>query len=234
MRRTDWIAAAQRGADYLLTENRAKERWLRSSGSPYLAYAADLAHLVDAFTRLAEATGNKRWIEHAAETADQLLELFWDPSDGGVWTTGADAEALLVRTKDIYDGAVPSANSTAALALTRLGALLDEPRYRDASIRTLRMLDEYVSRHPTAVTTALAAIDVTFPSTTEIVISGDRPDLVEVAQRRYLPTAVLAWGEPYPSPLWEGRDQPAAYVCRHYACGLPATTPAELSAQLDR
>ena len=55
---------------------------------------------------------------------------------------------------------------------------------------------------------------------------------------RYLPDTVLAWGEPYPSPLWEGRDGPStsgrAYVCESYTCKLPVTEPAELAALLDK
>ena len=57
---------------------------------------------------------------------------------------------------------------------------------------------------------------------TEVVITGDRPDLVAVVRERWLPGAVLAWGEPTASPLWEGRDGDRAYVCRNYACRLPA------------
>jgi uncharacterized protein YyaL (SSP411 family) len=49
---------------------------------------------------------------------------------------------------------------------------------------------------------------------------------------RYLPSAVLAWGEPYPSPLWEGRDEGRAYVCEAFACKVPAATVEELVAQL--
>ena len=64
-------------------------------------------------------------------------------------------------------------------------------------------------------------------------MAGERPDLVAEVRRRYLPDAVLAWGEPYRSPLWEGRDGDAAYVCRNFACRLPATTLEALAAQLD-
>ena len=230
--RDDWVETAEAIGDYLLGHARDGDRWVRSTGSRYLAYAGDYAHLVDAFTRLAEASGHKRWIDEARATADGLLALFWDPDDGGLWTTGSDAEELLVRTKDVFDGAVPSANSTAALALTRLAALTGEDRYGRAARDVLRLLHAHLHHHPTAVTTALGAIDVMFRGATEIVISGARPDLVEMVHRRYLPTAVLAWGETYDSPLWEGRDQPAAYVCRDFVCGLPATTVEELSAAL--
>jgi hypothetical protein len=44
---------------------------------------------------------------------------------------------------------------------------------------------------------------------------------------------VLAWGEPYDSPLWEGRADGHAYVCRNYACQAPVTDADALVAQLE-
>ena len=149
-----------------------------------------------------------------------------------MFTAGHDAEALLVRTKDVYDGATPSANSVTALALARLGALTGHRPYADASQGVLRLLHTYLERQPTAVTVALATVDLVVTGPTESVVGGDRPDLVRAVQRRYLPTAVLAWGEAYASPLWEGRDRPAAYVCRDFVCGLPADSVEDLIEQI--
>ena len=236
--RDEWVKGAAATAEFLLGHLRRDDgRWLRAwhptAGARHLAYAADYAHLVDAFTRLAEATGEARWIVEARAAADALLALFWDDEEGGVFTAGHDAEALLVRTKDVHDGATPSANSVTALALARLGALTGHQPYTDAAHGVLRLLHAYLRRHPTAVTLALATVDLLVSGATEIVVSGDRPDLVDAVQRRYLPTAVLAWGQPYDSPLWEGRDQPAAYVCRDFTCGRPATTVEDLVEQLN-
>jgi hypothetical protein len=89
-------------------------------------------------------------------------------------------------------------------------------------------------QHPTAFGHALAAVDLAVRGTTEIVIPGDRPDLVVAVQRRFLPNRVLAWGERYASPLWEAREDGQAYVCQGYACRLPATDVATLIAQLTR
>ena len=61
---------------------------------------------------------------------------------------------------------------------------------------------------------------------------GDAPELVGVVQRAFLPNVVLAWGEPYSSPLWEGRRDGHAYVCRDFACRAPVTDPAGLEEQL--
>jgi uncharacterized protein YyaL (SSP411 family) len=82
-----------------------------------------------------------------------------------------------------------------------------------------------VARHPTAFTNFLAGIDLVVSGVTEVAVTGERADLVAALATRYLPNVVLAWGEPYPSPLWEGRAGPEsadkAFVCRHYTCGAP-------------
>jgi uncharacterized protein YyaL (SSP411 family) len=194
--------------------------------------AGDYAWLVDAFTRLSELTGQARWIETARSTADAMLDLFWDGQHGGLFTTGDDAERLIVRSKEHYDGATPSANSVAAAALARLAALTGHQGYADAAAAILASLAGAMATLPTAFTHALGALDLVVGGVTEIAVVGDRPDLVEAARRRYQPRAVLAWGEPFPSPLWEGRREGLAYVCRDYACSAPTSTPEDLETQL--
>ncbi len=213
-------------------DGRCLRSWQAEGGARHLAYAADYAWLVDCFTRLGELTGRAVWTDRAIETADALLDLFHDDRDGGFFTTGHDAEALLVRTKDLFDGATPSANGVAAVALARLGALTGSARYRRAAAEVVDLVGELLIRHPTAFAYTVEAADLLRRGLTEVVVTGDRPDLVEVAHRRWIPDAVLAWGEPTASPLWEGRDPDLAYVCRNYACQLPATDPELLSKQL--
>jgi uncharacterized protein YyaL (SSP411 family) len=235
--RDDWLEAAAANGEFLLSALRREDgRWLRSwqrdGGARHLAYAVDHAWLVDAFCRLSEVTGKARWVEAAVSAADALIGLFWDDDASGFFTTGHDAERLVVRHKDLIDGATPSANSVAATALLRLAALAGEQRYTDHAQSVLRFLAEPLSKHPSAFSHLLGAVDMLVTSLTEIVVVGDRPDLVEAVQSRYLPNAVLAWGEPHDSPLWEGRSEGHAYVCRNYACQAPVSTPEDLLAQL--
>jgi uncharacterized protein len=245
--RRDWLDAAVDTGEFLVRSLRRDDgRWLRSwqadghahgshgrSGrARHLGYAADHAALVDAFVRLAEATGRARWIDAARSTADALLDLFWDEDRGGLFTTGRDAEQLVARNKDLMDNATPSANSLAAVALLRLASLTGDERYRDRAARILRLAGSLATQHPTAFGHLLVAVDLDVHGIDEVVVAGDRPDLVDVVRSRFLPGAVLAWGERYPSPLWEGRDDGRAYVCRNYACQLPAEDPEMLAAQL--
>ncbi len=235
--RPDWQDAAVALGEFLLAELRRPDdgRWLRSwqgGRARHLAYAADYAWLVDAFTRLAELTGSRRWLEEASTVADQMVSLFWDEERGGLFTTGFDGEQLIVRTKDLFDGAIPSANSVAAVALLRLGALTGSARFGERAEAILAMLAEPLAHSPTAFAHVLAAVDLLLTGATEVVVAGDRPDLVAAARRHFLPNGVVAWGEPWPSPLWEGRAPGRAYVCRNYSCLLPATTVEELETQL--
>ena len=232
-----WVEAAVETAEFLLANLRRRDgRWLRAwqadAGARHLAYAADHGALVDAFTRLAEATGEARWVAEARSVADALLALFWDDEHGGVFTTGHDAEALIARTKDLMDNATPGANGLAAVGLLRLAALTGDERYREHGEAIVRLLGAMAVQHPTAFGHGLAAVDLVARGTTEVVIAGDRPDLLAAARAQLLPNAVLAWGERYDSPLWEGREDGRAYVCRSYTCQLPAEDPVTLVAQL--
>jgi hypothetical protein len=232
-----WQQSAVATGDFLLANLRRPDgRWLRSwqrgTGARHLAYAADYAWLIECFTRLGELCGQRRWTDRATETADALLELFHDDTDGGFFTTGHDAEALIVRTKDILDGATPSANAVAAVALARLGALTGIDRYTDAATEIVELLGELLVRHPVAFAHSLSTTELLGPGAVEVVVTGDRPDLVEVVRSRWLPDAVLSWGEPTASPLWKDREDGLAYVCRHHTCRLPTSDPHTLADEL--
>ena len=143
-----------------------------------LAYAGDYAWLTEAFTRLGEATGRSVWTQRAAETASSLLELFWDKEAGGFFTYGNDAEDLIARMKDLQDGATPSTNATAAVALARLGELTGETAFTEAARQTIGMMASALSRVPAAFPgLALAAGYLSLPRR-EVVIASSSQDLV--------------------------------------------------------
>ncbi|MGP8059756.1 MAG: thioredoxin domain-containing protein [Acidimicrobiales bacterium] len=231
-----WATAAEAVVEFCFDElRRADGRWLRSwqdGRARHLAVAADYAWLVDACTRLGELTGSAGWTERAAGVADALLDVFWDrEGPGGLFTTGHDGEGLVVRPKDLLDGAVPSANSVAGLALLRLGLLTGEARYADHGERILSLAAPLLAEHPLAVADLLGALAL--DGGAEVVVAGERPDLVAEVQRRWLPSAVVAWGERTRSPLWDGRQDQMAYVCRGFTCHTPAGDAGTLAAQLD-
>jgi uncharacterized protein YyaL (SSP411 family) len=234
-----WIDAATAAAEFLLRELRRPDgRWHRSwhaDGDPparHDALAADHAALIDAFTRLAEATGERRWIAAASDVADTLLDHFWDPDHGGVFTTPDDGESLVARQKDLFDNATPAANSIAAVALLRLAALTGEARYANHADRILQLVGAVLDQAPGAFSHALSAVALKLGGITEVAVVGDRRDLVAAVNESGRPEVVLAWGEPYASPRWDARADGRAYVCRQYACQAPQDTVEGVRAQL--
>jgi len=244
LERQDWLEKAEQNCEFLFRELRVDNqktgspKWARSwqrNGTPrarHRALACDLAHLVDAFTRLAEATGRKIWISRSCDVADQLVADYWDEKNGGLFTIATDAEQLVVRQKDLLDNATPSANSVAANALLRLGALTGEEKYLRSAHETLRLFTRIAEAAPSAFGNLLHAVYLVHKGVTEIAITGNRPELVESIKRRWLPTAVVAFGEPYESPLWKDRRPGFAFVCQNYVCSAPVATVEQLQEAL--
>jgi uncharacterized protein YyaL (SSP411 family) len=232
-----WSRAAVAIGTFLIGHlQRPDGRWMRTwrqgGEARQPAFAGDYAWLIDCFTRLAELTGQAVWTARAVAVAHALLDLFHDDDAGGFFTTGSDGEELIVRSKEIFDGATPSANAVAAQALARLVALTGTDRFGQAAREVVEMFGEVLSRHPTAFAHTVLTAELLMDGITEVVITGDRPDLLQAVRGPWLPGMVLAWGEPTASPLWAGREGNRAYVCRNYACRLPTDDVDTLSAQL--
>ena len=241
--RDDWMKVARTNARFLLRDLRTPDgRFRRSWRAPYLAYAEDYGALLEALLTLTELD-DVEWLAAAREVADDLMRLFLDQEGGGFFTTGHDAEVLVVRPKDVFDDATPSANAMAANGLLRLHALTGEDRYAGPAIAVLEMLAGPMASHPTGFAYLLGALERHVRAPIEIVIVGERNDPRTQALRaevtgRLIPASVtLVASQPDASlPLLADRpahDTPTAYVCEHYACREPVTAPDALRAQLD-
>ena len=215
-------------------------------GRAFSGYAADYAWLVDCLTRLGELTGDPRWTAESVGVARQLLALFADDEGGGLFTNGDDVPPLVVRPRDNYDGVTPAAGSVAAIALARLGALVGDAELEQAADRIVEAAGAAPASAPSAFPELLLGAALLEHGPVEIVVTGDRADLLQAARRRFLPGAVLAWRSPErasiavdgeapepASPLIEGRADGFAYVCRRGACLAPVDNVDDLLAALD-
>ena len=228
---------AEEIGEFLWSSMYAGSRLMRSwqgGRARHLGVAADHAWLAEASLRLSEWTGRVIWRERALQAVHELLDLFWDEESGGFFSSGSDAEALVVRPKEFLDGAVPSTNSVAVSALLRINALVDDASLDTAVERTIALARPLLERHPGALPDLVAALPL-WTRRHEIVITGERPDLLGEVRRHWLPSAVLAWGQPDDGPLF--LDRPAepgqAFVCQARSCHMPAADVATLAAQLE-
>jgi hypothetical protein len=175
-----------------------------------------------------ELTATHSWLQIATETAHQLIDEYWDPEHGGLFTVASSSEQLIVRQKDLMDNATPSANSVAAYAFLRLSAITGDTKLATHADQILALLARVAPSAATGFCNAISASLFSQEGAMEIVIPGDNADLLATVRSQWLPNAVTVWGQPLDSPLWTGRETGLAYVCRNHECLLPARTEQEL------
>jgi uncharacterized protein YyaL (SSP411 family) len=248
--RADYTAAAVRNAAFVLGEMRADGRLLRTwkGGSAKLkAYLEDYSMVAAGLLAVYEATFERRWLDEARHLGDEMLRLFWDAELEGFYDTGVDHERLVVRPRNLFDNALPCGSSVAVETLLRLSVLTGEAEYERRAVAALRLMADLMARHPAGFGRFLCALDFHLGPKVEVaLVAPDGGDglgpLVAEVFRRYLPNRVVAGrigdGDSARGlPLLEGREpaggRATAFVCRNYACELPATTAEALGRQLD-
>jgi uncharacterized protein YyaL (SSP411 family) len=241
--RDDYLDAARRCAEFILdtlTDDAGRLlRTYRDGDARLNAYLEDHAFLLEALLTLYESTFEPRWSERARALADEMIARFGDPERGGFFSTSADHEQLIARRKEIGDHPIPSGNSSAAMGLLRLAALTGERAYEEQAEGVFRLFAKTATQHPESFAHLLRALDFHLAPTKEVALIGDDAgDLAAVVRSTLRPHLVLAAGpEGSEQPpllsqrtLVEGR--PAAYVCEHFSCRAPVTSPADLATML--
>jgi hypothetical protein len=240
LNRADYVTAADRAADFVLSRLRTPDgRLLRTCGADTVGklagYLEDYAYFADALTHLYEATFDPQRLRDAAALADVMLARFTD-IDGGFFTTADDHEDLLLRPKDLHDGSTPSGNAMAVSALVRLAVFLNRPDFRHAADRTLSYYRGLLETHPTATAAMILAADFHLGPVEEVVLVGDVASqefqsVLAAARRPFAPKRIIAARDvksPVPAdiPLLKERGSAGPvtlYVCANYACQVPVT-----------
>jgi len=248
--RDDYAEIARQNARFIL-DNLCRDglllRTFKDGQAKLNGYLEDYAFLADGLLSLFEATGEFAWFDEALRLTQTMIDEFWDEEEGGFFFTGKSHEALIVRSKDYFDNATPSGNSVAAEVLLKLNTLTGNEDYRRRAVTVLRLVAQPMQRYPSGFGRALCAVDFHLSSPKEIVILG-APDLDQTRRltrevwNGYLPNKVVVCASMIDEerrqaiPLLAGRtltdNQPTAFVCEHYSCKQPVTTPEELANQL--
>ncbi len=250
----EYREAAKKAADFLLAKMRTQQGRLmhryKGGQAEIGGFLDDYAFLAWALFELFEATFDTKYLQAAIELTHTLIAHFWDEKTGALFFTADDAESLIVRQQESYDGAIPSGNAVAALVLINLGRILNEPSLEEKAIRIGEAFGDSVQLHPTAHTQLLQAVDYLVGPSYEIIIAGNADEtktreMLHEVRSRFLPNMVLVFrptNEESPAidqfaPLYQHQKsiagQGTAYVCHNHACKHPATSVEKLSEQLD-
>jgi len=236
-----YMEAAKRAAEFVLgtlRRNGRLMRYYRKGEVVGQGFLDDYAFMTMALEDLYEATFDAKWLIEANKLAEEMIELFADDDGGGYFLTGKDSEKLIARTKPDSDGAVPSGNSVAALALLKLGRLTGNQTFTKRGTRTLEAFSAQLEKSPAYSTAMLTALDFYLGPTQEIVIAGkgnaaDTKLMLKSIRGKFLPRAVvllLDSGEadstvyeivPFIKNQTAAEGRATAYVCENYVCNEP-------------
>ncbi len=247
----DWLATARDAAAFIRSRlwnpgARTLLRRYRDGDASIDAYAEDYACLVWGLLELFQADGDPAWLEWATTLQARQDELFWDGQDGGWFSTTGRDPSVLLRLKEDYDGAEPSASSVSVLNLLTLAHLTGEQAAHRQLERTLGRYGSKAGRAARAIPMMLAGLSAWHAGASQIVIvgeAGERDALAAAAARRYLPFAIqipvapseqaaLGARLPFVAAMKTVGGKAAAYVCRDFTCRQPVTTAEALAAEL--
>ncbi|MGW8303621.1 MAG: thioredoxin domain-containing protein [Desulfobacterales bacterium] len=248
----EYARAAQKSAQFILTKMRDDRGRLfhrfRDGELAVEAQAADYAFLIYGLLNLYQATFNLAYAEEAAALQEKMLQNFWDPDNGGFFSTANASEVLPVRPKELYDGAIPSANSVSLLNLLWLARLTGDPKWDNHAHEQLRTFAGTVKAQPSAFSFFLLGVDFVLRPGQEVVIAAD-PEKAEAQQMlaalnlNFAPHKValvksnqnaqrLAKFAGYTDGLQLVKGKATAHVCKGFACKEPTSDVQTMVAHL--
>src|SRR3954447_2255305 len=247
-----YLDAARRAAAFIRERmwnagTRTLLRRYRDGVAEIEADAEDYAYLISGLLELFQADPAPMWLEWAIALQHQQDALFWDDAGGGWFSTTGRDPSVLLRLKEDYDGAEPSASSVSVLNLLALAHLVDDDEARKRAERTLARYGARAGRAARAIPMMLAGLSTWHAGGSQIVIVGDEGSAMPLwseAARHYRPFALqipvcpgaaqaaIAGAVPFIGAMRPVNGEPTAFVCGFSAAGEPVTTPEALAAQL--
>jgi len=196
------------------------------------AYAFQLEGVICLY----EATLEPKHLDCAIAIAETMIAKFYDAENGGFWQSAADSPDLILRVKDDYDGAEPSGNSVATLALLKLAAITERADFQKPAEATLRWFGSRLEKSPQALPYMLHALDFSLAAPRRVVIAGDlrsikTRELIHAAHSVYQPNKVVlgnAGAVAEFARTLPAKNGPVVYLCTGKACQPPTDDPREI------
>jgi uncharacterized protein YyaL (SSP411 family) len=250
-----YLESAQATAKFLEThlyDSKTGKLWrsYRAGGPSVDGFLDDYTDLISGLLDLYQAVFDVHWLKWAVSLQEKQDQLFGDAKDGGYFDAGSSDPLLLSRTRDSYDGAEPSPNSTAAMNLLRLAQFTDRTEWRYKAQKTLSAFASRLQSTPDAVPALVSALDFRLAKTKQVLIAGDPTsrdtrELLRQVNSRFLPNKILLLADggagqqqlaqwlPFVAGAHRMKDRATAYVCENYVCKLPTADPQMMARLLD-
>ncbi|MBS4534897.1 thioredoxin domain-containing protein [Clostridium sp. D2Q-14] len=249
--REEYILAAEKSIKFIYKnlfndEGRLLARY-RDGEAKFLGYLDDYAFLTWGLIELYESTFNVEYLNKAKQLMEESFNLFWDDNEGGFYLYGHDAEELVLRPKEIYDGAIPSGNSVAALNMLRIDRMAEREEYTEKFRNMVKNFSGEIKNNPFSHSFFLIAYMYYMKSGKSIVISVDEKDrlyksIIKEINDRYLPfiSIVVNDGDlrlqKIVSDIKEKKlidNKTTVYICENFTCSMPINELEQFKEQLN-
>lgn len=247
-----YLKAAEKAAGFILSKlfdshGKLLHRF-RNGESAIDANIDDYAFFTAALIDLYEGSFNKNYLQTAINLTKELLEHFWDNEKGGFYFTPDIGEKQILRTKEVYDGAVPSGNSVALLNLMKLGRITANPDFEEKASLLAKAFFKIVKNSPSAFTRFLTSLDFILGESFEIIISGRKESadtilMIREIEKHFIPNKVIILNDkngadvseiiPFLKDYTQIDNAATVYVCKNYVCNLPVSNPDALKKMLN-
>jgi uncharacterized protein len=212
----------------------------KNDKAKYPAFLDDYAFLIQALIHLQEITADKKWLMKAKSIADYVIEYFSETGTSFFFYTNAGQQDVIIRKKELYDGAVPSGNSVMAYNLFHLSILFDKKEWKERSLNMLSSLGNAITRYPTSFGIWACLLQEVIFGTNEITIVGNVSENLQVELlKHYIPhRVVMISGDSdtgFPQLIGKpSTNPPSIYLCRNYTCLHPVFTVSDLIALINK
>lgn len=191
------------------------------------AFLDDYAYLIQAMIHLQEITGDGAYLIKAKSITEMLLQHFSEPTSGFFYFTHAEQRDVIVRKKEVYDGATPSGNAVMATNLYYLSKVFDRQDWGELAVEMTFSLKGSILKYPGSFGIWASLLQLVSKGAVEIAITGQEFEKnLPLVMKEYFPNKIIQSGETNSSnfPLLTGRetDIPVAfYICKNYTCLRP-------------
>ena len=202
------------------------------------AFLDDYAYLIQAYIQLQEITGNSDYLVKAKELTNFVCVHFSEPETGFFYFTHQDQQDILVRKKEVYDGATPSGNAVMCANLLYLSLVFDLPEWRERALAMMLSLDGAIIKYPGSFGVWAGQLQIQTKGVVELAITGKNwQSQVSPVLQAYIPHKIIQWGETNSAffPLLVGRESnedAAFYICKDYSCKSPIFNIADFLANV--
>jgi len=250
-----YLEAATGAADFILGTMKLGTGELfhryREGTAGIRGVASDYTYLCAGLLDLYELTFIPRYLEAAIGIENYFTNHFFDPRDGGYFTSHEDEADIPVRQKEIYDGAVPSVNSVALKNLVRLGLMTTNPDYHARAWKLARCFSTLAEQSPSGYTGFLSALDFALGPAASVLIVGDTGTpgmdaMKAVINSRFFPSVVVLQRpvgngpfeidriSGFTADMDESGGKTTAYACKNHVCDVPTNDPGILAESLEK